>query len=155
MLFINLGVINSNPPCYNPPVTLLWGGFVSFKHTSGLMCCCFHFLKQLMWHQRASEGWFSWTHIADLLLRLLQSQELRCVHDLAVSFPFILLKVLLVVNLQLETRQIFYSTVLKRVFIRSTNKRRLHERILIDAMTYIPPVFKEVNTQKGNIILII
>lgn len=108
-----------------------------------------------MWHQRASEGWFSWTHIADLLLRLLQSQELRCVHDLAVSFPFILLKVLLVVNLQLETRQIFYSTVLKREFIRSTNKRRLHERILRDALTYIPPVFKEVNTQKGNIILII
>lgn len=66
--------------------------------------------KTAYWHQRASEGWFSWTHIADLLLRLLQSQELRCVHDLAVSFPFILLKVLLVVNLQLETRQTLYSS---------------------------------------------
>lgn len=120
MLLINLEVINSNPSCYNPPVTLLWGGWSAYKYASGLMCCCFHFfhhIKQLIWHQRASEGWFSWTHIADLLLRLLQSQELRCVHDLAVSFPFILLKVLLVVNLQLETRQILYSRVLKREFI--------------------------------------
>lgn len=40
------------------------------------------------------------THIADLFLRLLQSQELRCVRNLAVSFAFILLKFLLVVNLQ-------------------------------------------------------
>lgn len=43
-----------------------------------------------------------WTHIADLFLRLLQSQELRCVRDVGVSFPFILLKFLLVVNLQSE-----------------------------------------------------
>lgn len=107
-----------------------------------------------MWHQRASDGWFSWTHIADLLLRLLQSQELRRVHHLAVGFPFILLKVLLVVNLQVETRQIFYSTALEGEFFRSTNKQKLQECIFIDALTYIASVFKEVNTQKGNIIVI-
>lgn len=52
-----------------------------------------------------------WTHIADLFLRLLQSQELRCVRDLGVSFPFVLLKFLLVVNLQSETTQILVDAL--------------------------------------------
>lgn len=44
------------------------------------------------------------TYIADLFLRFLNSLELWRVCDLAKTFPFILLKILLVVNLQDKTQ---------------------------------------------------
>lgn len=63
------------------------------------------------------------TYIADLFLRFLDSLELWSVCDLAETFPFILLKSLLIVNLHNKQRHISNST-----YILYLKKEKKHAR---------------------------